>query len=108
MEKPKDKEETAKVKLTAPADVRILVDGRELPRRGTSEELETPALERGRNYAYVFRAEVMRDGQMVVREEKVFVRAGEVSEVNFSNMGTRATASTPALKESPPAQAARR
>ena len=56
------------------------------------ETFETPNLEPGHTYAYVFRAEGKRDGKAVVRERKVSVRAGEATQVDFSDLFAAAAA----------------
>jgi uncharacterized protein (TIGR03000 family) len=89
----KDKEEdVSKVTITAPADARLTVDGQPLVLQGTRQTFETPRLERGHTYSYVFRAEAMRDGKAVVRERKVTVRAGEAAQADFSDLVARGTA----------------
>ena len=70
----------------------VTVDGQPLALRGTTRTFETPNLEVGRTYAYVFRAEAMRDGKAVARTQKVTVRAGEAKQVDFSDLSAKAVA----------------
>jgi uncharacterized protein (TIGR03000 family) len=86
------KEGVSRVTIRALADARISVDGQPLTLSGTTEIFETPALEPGQSYSYVFRAEGNRGGQTVVRERKVKLRAGESVEVDFSDLYAKAAA----------------
>jgi uncharacterized protein (TIGR03000 family) len=91
-EEKKDKETTARVTIKAPADMRLTVDGQPLPLQVPMQTFETPSLEPGHTYAYVFRAEATRDGKSVVRERKVTVRAGEAAQVDFTDAPAKASA----------------
>ena len=91
-DKDKDKETTARVTITAPADARLTVDGQPLAVQGSVQTFETPRLEPGQTYSYLFRAEATRDGKPVVRERKVMVRAGEDVRVDFADAAARAPA----------------
>ncbi len=76
----------ATVMVKAPADVKITVNGHATSRRSTEETFLTPHLPVGKTFAYVFSAEVMRDGEKITKTERITVRAGEKSEVDFSNL----------------------
>jgi uncharacterized protein (TIGR03000 family) len=88
---PKDKKEleAGQVKLRAPADAKLTVDGQPLKMNGTAQTFDTPALEPGRSYSYTFSAEVVRDGKTVTREKKVTVYAGASIEVDFTDLAVR-------------------
>ncbi len=88
----KKKEEVSTVTIKAPTDVRLTVDGQPLAMRGTTQTFETPNLERGHTYTYVFRVEAKREGKSVTGERKVQVRAGESTEVDFSDLSAKAPA----------------
>jgi uncharacterized protein (TIGR03000 family) len=94
--KPKDdkdkKDEVSLVTIKAPSGTSITVDGLPLKLSGTTETFETPKLDKGRDYSYVFRAEAQRDGKTVVRERKVTVRAGETTQVDFTDLFAKAVA----------------
>jgi uncharacterized protein (TIGR03000 family) len=85
---------TATVIVKAPADVKMTVNGQATALRGTSEEFLTPELKAGHVYSYVFKIEAIRDGKPVTRTQRVVVRAGQKSEVDFSDLAeeTRRTA----------------
>jgi uncharacterized protein (TIGR03000 family) len=88
----KDKETTARVTITAPPGLRLTVDGQPLALQTPVQTFETPALEPGHTYSYVFRAEGLRDGKAAVRERKVTVRAGEAARVDFTDLTAKAPA----------------
>jgi uncharacterized protein (TIGR03000 family) len=76
----------AAVVVQAPMDVRITVNGRETARTAAEQTFTTPALEPGQLYAYVFRAEATRNGRAMTREQRVTVRAGQESRVDFTDL----------------------
>jgi uncharacterized protein (TIGR03000 family) len=76
----------ATVVLKAPADVKVTVNGTALTRRTIEETFQTPALPSGQTFAYVFSAEATRDGKTLTKTERITVRAGEKSEVDFTNL----------------------
>jgi uncharacterized protein (TIGR03000 family) len=71
----------AKLVVTLPADAKLTFNGQ--PTRATSQTrwFVTPPLEAGRNYHYVLKAEIVRDGQTQVVTQKVQVRSGEETRV---------------------------
>jgi uncharacterized protein (TIGR03000 family) len=82
----------ATVVLKAPADVRITVNGTRIERRTTEETFLTPSLPVGQNFSYVFAAEATRDGKTLTKTERITVRAGMLSEVDFTSLDGAATA----------------
>jgi uncharacterized protein (TIGR03000 family) len=87
--------EAATVVVQLPADARMWVDGQQADLTSGTRSFQTPALDRGRDYAYTIRAEATRDGQAVSQSQRVVVRAGQVSRVNFGDL-TAAARATPA------------
>ena len=79
----------ATIVVNLPADARLTVDGTATKSTTSRREFVTPTLERGKEYVYTFRAEIVRDGQSVHEERQVSVRAGETTQVpfNFSTAG---------------------
>ena len=67
------------------------------PRRA----FHTPELEKGQDYYYVLRAEVVRDGKPVSETRRVIVRAGETVQETFREP---AVTTTTAALTMPPAQ----
>jgi uncharacterized protein (TIGR03000 family) len=76
----------ATVVVQLPADARMWVDGQQADLTSGTRSFQTPALDRGRDYAYTIRAEATRDGQAVSQSQRVVVRAGQVSRVDFGDM----------------------
>jgi uncharacterized protein (TIGR03000 family) len=76
----------ATVVIKAPTDVRILVDGQETSRTAAEETFTTPALEPGRTYQYLFKAQAVRDGKTVALTKRVEVQAGRQSEADFRDL----------------------
>jgi uncharacterized protein (TIGR03000 family) len=86
----------ATVVIKAPADVKITVNGKETARRTTEEEFLTPELQVGRSYSYQFSAEATRAGKKLARTERVVVRPGERTVVDFSNLDREVVSAEPA------------
>jgi uncharacterized protein (TIGR03000 family) len=76
----------ARVVVKAPTDVKVTVNGQVTSRRSTEEEFQTPELKPGFLYSYVFQAEVVREGKPVTRTQRVTVRAGQRSLVDFNDL----------------------
>jgi uncharacterized protein (TIGR03000 family) len=76
----------AAVVVQAPLDVRITVNGQEAARTAAEETFTTPELVPGQLYAYVFQAEATRDGRTITRRQRVTVRAGQESRVDFMDL----------------------
>jgi uncharacterized protein (TIGR03000 family) len=76
----------ATVVVKAPADVTVTVNGQATARRADEETFLTPALARGREYAYLFTAEASRNGRKVSRTKRITVRAGEQTVVDFGEL----------------------
>jgi uncharacterized protein (TIGR03000 family) len=54
---------------------------------------DTPALERGRQYFYTVRTEVVRDGQTIAQSRRITFSAGQEVNVNFSDSNQPQTVS---------------
>ena len=76
----------AAVVITAPADVQLSVEGRDIPRTASEETFRTPDLEPGYSYTYTFKARVVRDGKAVAYTKQVKVRAGQTSTADFRKL----------------------
>jgi uncharacterized protein (TIGR03000 family) len=76
--------DAATVVIKAPMDVRITVNGQALARTASEETFVTPKLEVDQPYHYDFAAEGTRDGQPFKRSQKVAVKAGEQTSVDFT------------------------
>lgn len=81
----------ATVVVKAPTDVRLRFDGQQTTRTKAQETFATPALQAGRRYSYQVEAETVRNGKRVTRTRRVFVRAGERTEIDFSDLAAPQT-----------------
>jgi uncharacterized protein (TIGR03000 family) len=70
----------ARITVQLPADAKLFVDNTPCPLKSDRRSFQTPALEQGRKYYYTLRMEVERDGQTMVRSQRVVMTAGQ--EVN--------------------------
>lgn len=84
----------AKLIVEVPAEARLYIDDQPMKTTATRRVFSTPALEPGQAYYYMVRVEVMRDGKPQSETRRVIVRAGEVAQADFNNVG--AVASAPA------------
>src|SRR5438270_121531 len=74
----------ATIVVNLPAEAKLTVDGN--PTTSTSDRrvFVSPALDRGMEYFYTLKAEVVRGGKTETRTEKVTVRAGEETKVDIN------------------------
>lgn len=84
--------------INLPADAKLLFNGTVAKGTGAVRTFSTPALQQGQDYAYDLTAEVMRDGKAERMTERVIVRAGQKTQVNFGTgvataAGTRVVSS---------------
>ncbi len=93
----------ATVVVKLPADARLYVDGELASLTSDTRTFTTPQIQRDRDYFYTIRAETTRDGQTVARSERITVRAGLMSRVDFGDLmgaaiksGPESAAPTPA------------
>jgi len=92
----KKKETSAEVLIKAPADVRITVNGQAITRTRPEEVFATPTLQSGYTHSYTFRAEAVRDGQTVSRTQRISVRRGQRTQVDFTELAAAPPADSPA------------
>jgi uncharacterized protein (TIGR03000 family) len=78
--------EPATVVVQLPADARMWVDGVPGDLTSGTRSFQTPALDRGRDYSYTIRAEATRDGRAMSQSQRVVVRAGQVTRVDFGDL----------------------
>jgi uncharacterized protein (TIGR03000 family) len=74
------------VVLKAPLDAQLSVEGRVIPRTAAEETFRTPDLEPGSLYTYTLKAQVARGGKTVAYLKTVKVRAGQISEADFTKL----------------------
>ncbi len=78
----------ARVTLVIPDGARLFVNDVAVEVNPAARTFETPQLEPGRLYHYVFRAEMPGDGQMIKDVQRVEVAAGKQVTVEFKGLPT--------------------
>lgn len=81
--------ERATITVKLPPGATLYVDDRKSPSSAPVRQFSTPPLPAGREFAYLLRAEVVRNGQTETFTQKVPFRAGERVEVDFTSIGSR-------------------
>ena len=81
----------AKLIVTLPADAILFVDNPRIKTPSGVRVFQSPPLEPGQLYYYNLRAEVVRDGQTVTREQRVVVRGGSVTRAAFTDLPITST-----------------
>lgn len=79
--------ERATITVKLPQGASLYVDDRKNPSAEPVRTFSTPALPQGREFAYVLKAELVRNGQPETLTQKVPFRAGERVVVDFTNLG---------------------
>ena len=79
--------ERATITVKLPAGATLYVDDRKSLSNESVRQFSTPPLPAGRDFAYLMRAEIVRNGQTETFTQKVPFRAGERVEVDFTNTG---------------------
>lgn len=77
------------INLQVPADAKVIVNNRLTTSLGTVRRLYSRNLQPGTRYDYELRAEVVRDGQTLVRTRHVMLEAGKRANVAFEFDDTR-------------------
>ncbi len=79
--------EHATITVKLPPGATLYVDDRKSPSKEPVRQFATPPLPAGREYAYLIKAEIVRDGQPETLTQKVPFRAGERIVVDFTSLG---------------------
>lgn len=77
----------ATITVKLPPGATLYVDDRKAPSAEPVRSFTTPPLPAGREFAYLIKAEVMRDGRPETFTQKVPFRAGERVVVDFTSLG---------------------
>jgi uncharacterized protein (TIGR03000 family) len=77
----------ARLIVDLPAGAKLYVDDAPINNAGPRKSFRTPALQKGEDYFYEIRAEVMRDGKPVSETRRVVVTAGKVVRTDFRSLG---------------------
>ncbi|HKI37610.1 MAG TPA: TIGR03000 domain-containing protein [Gemmataceae bacterium] len=81
---------TATIVVNLPADAKLTVDGQATTSTSDTRTFVTPALESGKDFAYSFNVEVVRNGVTLTAKRDVVVRAGEATRVTLEPTATTA------------------
>jgi uncharacterized protein (TIGR03000 family) len=84
--KPEQTSERARVLVQLPEGAKLSVDGQPIQLTSGQRSFVTPPLDRGRDYSYTLRGEVVRNGETVTQTQRVVFRAGEVARVRFDEL----------------------
>jgi uncharacterized protein (TIGR03000 family) len=87
--------EPARVTVLLPSEARLYVHGRLCDLTSDTRSFDTPPLQPGRDYYYVLKAAIERDGRTIEVSKKVLLRAGKRTVVDFGDLSGKETASTP-------------
>jgi uncharacterized protein (TIGR03000 family) len=77
----------ARLIVTLPADAKLYVDDKLTQATSDRRVFSSPGLDEGQTYFYILRAEVVRDGKPQSETKRVLLRAGDVIETSFSELG---------------------
>jgi len=71
------------IRIDVPADAKVTINGLSTKSTGAQREYASYGLKPGLRYRYEIRAEVVRDGKVIEREQTVFLTAGAQEAVAF-------------------------
>jgi uncharacterized protein (TIGR03000 family) len=88
IKKPKGDKESkvpapATIVVTLPAEAKLSIDDAATQATSATRVFASPALERGKDFYYTLKAEVVRDGKTVTASKRVAVHAGEETKVSL-------------------------
>ena len=78
----------AVIYVSLPADAKLTIDGTPTTSTSAQRVFVSPVLAPGQDYFYTLKATMIRDGRPIVAEQRVRVRAGEVTPVSFDLSST--------------------
>ena len=79
-------DQPARITVKLPAGAVLYVDGRKSDRADAVRRFDTPPLAAGREFGYEFKVELTRGGRPETQSERVTVRAGQATEVDFTTV----------------------
>ncbi len=80
----------ATVVVELPADATMMIDNYVSDLTSDTRTFVTPDLIPDKDYYYTIKAEVIRDGRKVTQSQKIFVRAGRTTRIEFGSMAETA------------------
>jgi uncharacterized protein (TIGR03000 family) len=81
----------AKLIVELPTDAKLYIDDQPMKTPSGRRVFNTPPLQPGQTYYYILRAEVVRDGQRKVSEQRIIIRPGQEARATFANLEVPAT-----------------
>jgi uncharacterized protein (TIGR03000 family) len=81
-------QEPATVEMILPAKCKVYLDDKLIRSTAGTHRLDTPPLEKNRNYSYTFRVEIEQDGKSVTFTKKITVQAGATVKADFTDLAT--------------------
>lgn len=76
----------AQVIVQLPDNAELFIDGQRSRLTAATRTVVTPALEPDEDFYYTLRAEIVRDGKTIRKDQQVLLRAGKVSRVDFREL----------------------
>ena len=76
----------AKLHVELPGDAKLFIDDTLVKGAADVQTFHTPPLEPGRDYFYIVRIELMRDGHPLSQTRQIIVRAGQVARAEFKDL----------------------
>jgi len=73
----------ATIEVSLPADAKLTIDDAPTASTTASRSFRSPPLEPGKTFYYTLKAEVVRDGKTLTKEQRVQVRAGQATPVTI-------------------------
>jgi uncharacterized protein (TIGR03000 family) len=73
----------ATIIVNLPADAKLSIDDFQTSSTSSPRYFATPTLERGKDFTYMLKAEIQRDGRTMTTSQMVTVRAGEESRIEL-------------------------
>jgi uncharacterized protein (TIGR03000 family) len=69
-----------------PADAKLFIDDQPMKTAASKRTFNTPPLQRGQQYYYILRAQVVRDGKSQTETKRVLLRAGQEVRATFPEL----------------------
>lgn len=80
----------AQLLLSLPANAQLFIDDQPVKAPAGVQTFDTPALEPDKDYFYMVRIEMIRDGQPLSETRRLIVRAGQVARADFKDLEAEA------------------
>jgi len=76
----------ATIVVSLPADAKLSIDDTATKATGATRTFATPTLEKGKDFHYTLKAEVVRNGQTLTTTKQVAVQAGRETRISIDDM----------------------